>query len=277
MYIRSCPLRFLTFKQNVHILWHPYLLNLKICVKRPYILRHVYIHYHFVRLSFVLLQQNSTNSRNFHKKLKFKQEKHRELENYIYISLIKGGVLMINHVRGENIEVTPALREYVEKKMAKLERYFDEGVEAKANVNLKYYNDQESKIEVTIPMPQLVLRAEEHHADMYAAIDLVMDKLERQIRKHKTKVNRKLREQQADAKLFVTPTNGEAADKKESEEDIQVVRTKSFDLKPMDSEEAILQMDMLGHNFFVFTNAETNRTNVVYRRKDGKYGLIEPR
>jgi len=184
---------------------------------------------------------------------------------------------MINHVRGENIEVTPALREYVEKKMAKLERYFDEGVEAKANVNLKYYNDQESKIEVTIPMPQLVLRAEEHHADMYAAIDLVMDKLERQIRKHKTKVNRKLREQQADAKLFVTPTNGEAADKKESEEDIQVVRTKSFDLKPMDSEEAILQMDMLGHNFFVFTNAETNRTNVVYRRKDGKYGLIEPR
>ncbi|WP_243290305.1 ribosome-associated translation inhibitor RaiA [Bacillus sp. FJAT-47783] len=178
---------------------------------------------------------------------------------------------MINNVRGENIEVTPALREYVEKKLAKLERYFEESVDAKANVNLKYYNDQESKIEVTIPMPQLVLRAEEHHQDMYAAIDLVMNKLERQIRKHKTKVNRKVREQQADAKLFA---NGQTEN--DVEEDIQVVRTKRFDLKPMDSEEAILQMDMLGHNFFVYTNAETNKTNVVYRRKDGKYGLIEP-
>lgn len=183
---------------------------------------------------------------------------------------------MRNNVRGENIEVTPALREYVEKKLSKLERYFDNEVDATAHVNLKYYNDQESKIEVTIPMPHLVLRAEEHHEDMYAAIDLVTDKLERQIRKHKTKVNRKLREQQVDTKYLIHSGNGEADLQKEDDDELEVVRTKRFNLKPMDSEEAILQMNMLGHNFFVFTNAETNRTNVVYRRKDGKYGLIEP-
>jgi len=184
---------------------------------------------------------------------------------------------MKNIVRGENIEVTPALREYTEKKLSKLQRYFDNGVESTAHVNLKYYNDQESKIEVTIPMPHLVLRAEEHHENMYAAIDLVTDKLERQIRKHKTKVNRKLREQQVDKKYMFHNANGEfELNKEEEEEQLELVRTKRFDLKPMDSEEAILQMNMLGHNFFVFTNSETNKTNVVYRRKDGRYGLIEP-
>ncbi|MDQ0228723.1 ribosome hibernation-promoting factor, HPF/YfiA family [Metabacillus niabensis] len=178
------------------------------------------------------------------------------------------------NVRGENIELTPALREYAEKKIGKLERYFDESVDAKVNINLKYYNDQDSKIEVTIPMTDLVLRAEEHNQDMYAAIDLVVNKLERQIRKHKTKVNRKLREQ-GDPKFVFNNVLPE--DNATEEEDTQeLVRTKRFNLKPMDSEEAILQMDMLGHNFFVFTDAKTNKTNVVYKRKDGKYGLIEP-
>ena len=106
------------------------------------------------------------------------------------------------NVRGENIEITPALREYAEKKIGKLERYFEESVDANVNINLKYYNEQESKIEVTIPMTDLVLRAEENHQDMYAAIDLVVNKLERQIRKHKTKVNRKLREQGAPKFVF---------------------------------------------------------------------------
>ena len=95
------------------------------------------------------------------------------------------------NIRGENIEVTPAIREYVEKKIAKIERYFTETPDANVNVNLKIYNDKKAKVEVTIPMPNLVLRAEEVNADMYAAIDLITDKLERQIRKHKTKVNRK--------------------------------------------------------------------------------------
>jgi putative sigma-54 modulation protein len=172
------------------------------------------------------------------------------------------------NIRGENIEVTPALGEYVEKKLSKLNRYFETFPEIK--VNLRVYSDKQ-RVEVTIPFSDLVLRAEETHDDMYAAIDLVVDKLERQIRKHKTKVNRKLREKA----VFVGTEAPIAVQDEVEEDDIELVRTKRFDLKPMDVEEAILQMNMLGHNFFVFTNSDTNETNVVYTRKDGKYGLIE--
>ncbi|WP_071393571.1 ribosome hibernation-promoting factor, HPF/YfiA family [Bacillus tuaregi] len=178
------------------------------------------------------------------------------------------------NIRGENIEVTPAIREYVEKKISRLEKYFTETPKANVNVNLKVYNDKKAKVEVTIPMQNLVLRAEEVNEDMYAGIDLITDKLERQIRKHKTKVNRKFREKGGINTLFnVTTEPGEPV--VEDDNELEVVRQKSFDLKPMDNEEAILQMNMLGHSFYVFTNAETNRTNVVYKRKDGRYGLIE--
>ena len=179
------------------------------------------------------------------------------------------------NIRGENIEVTPAIREYVEKKIAKVERYFTETPNANVNVNLKVYNDKKTKVEITIPMQNLVLRAEEVNDDMYAGIDLIVDKLERQIRKHKTKVNRKVREKGGVNALFTTvaPEPGEQA--VEEENDLELVRQKSFDLKPMDSEEAILQMNLLGHTFYVFTNAQTNHTNVVYKRNDGRYGLIE--
>lgn len=177
------------------------------------------------------------------------------------------------NVRGENIEVTPAIREYVEKKIGKIDRYFSNTPDANASVNLKVRPNNTSKVEVTIPMSNLVLRAEEENADMYAAIDLIVDKLERQIRKHKTKINRRLRSNGAANELFATvPDTANQAE----EEEVELVRNKRFDLKPMDSEEAILQMNMLGHSFFVYTNAETNTTNVVYRRKDGRYGLIEP-
>ncbi|CAM3979276.1 ribosome hibernation-promoting factor, HPF/YfiA family [Mesobacillus zeae] len=176
------------------------------------------------------------------------------------------------NIRGENIEVTPAIREYIEKKVAKLERYFTETPNASVNVNLKVYQDKKSKVEITIPMKNLVLRAEEIHEDMYAAIDLITDKLERQIRKHKTKVNRKFRA--SDSIKETAPIFTEAVPFEE-EEELELVRTKRFDLKPMDSEEAILQMNMLGHSFYVFHNADTNHTNVVYKRKDGRYGLIE--
>ncbi len=179
---------------------------------------------------------------------------------------------MIYNIRGENIEVTPAIREYVEKKVSKLDRYFTESPNASVSVNLKVYPDKKSKVEITIVMKNLVLRAEEVQEDMYAAIDLITDKLERQIRKHKTKVNRKFRGQDSikeAAPIFLED------DTVSEEEDLEVVRTKRFDLKPMDSEEAILQMNLLGHSFYVFQNAETNSTNVVYKRKDGRYGLIE--
>jgi putative sigma-54 modulation protein len=175
------------------------------------------------------------------------------------------------NIRGENIEVTPAIREYVEKKIAKLEKYFTEVPDATVNVNLRVFSDKKSKVEVTIPMTQLVLRAEESNEDMYAAIDLIADKLERQIRKHKTKVNRKFREKGSVTSMFTVNEDNVPI----IEEDLELVRTKRFDLKPMDSEEAILQMNMLGHNFYVFTNADSHQTNVVYKRKDGRYGLIE--
>lgn len=174
--------------------------------------------------------------------------------------------------RGENIEVTEAIRSYVEKRLEKLNRYLGDDVEATAHVNVKVYPEKTSKVEVTIPMSFLTLRAEESQTDMYAAIDFVSEKLERQIRKHKTKVNRKSREKGYKGLEFVTD---EAVDNEvETEDNIEVVRTKHVSLKPMDSEEAILQMEMLGHNFFVYED-EDQSVYVVYRRKDGRYGLIE--
>ncbi|MHA6258405.1 ribosome hibernation-promoting factor, HPF/YfiA family [Sporosarcina sp. CAU 1771] len=187
---------------------------------------------------------------------------------------------MLNfNIRGENIEVTPAIREHVEKKIQKLERYFTDGANANANVNMKVYNDKQTKVEVTIPMKNLTLRAEERHTDLYAAIDLIVDKLERQIRKYKTRVNRKFREREGVAAFFASVNKSNDAqgtdNQLDDDQEFSVVRTKRFDLKPMDQEEAILQMNMLGHNFFVFTDAESDETNIVYKRKDGKYGLIE--
>lgn len=176
-------------------------------------------------------------------------------------------------IRGENVEVTPALRDYVEKKVGRVERYFDPEATNDIHVTLKVLKDVHT-VEVTIPLPGLLLRAEDHSEDMYASIDSVIDKLERQIRKHKTKVNRRFRDEGGLKTLFV---EGVASNIDVEEEDIRIVRTKSFDFKPMDAEEAILQMNLVGHSFFVFSNAETDEVNVVYKRKDGRYGLIEPR
>jgi putative sigma-54 modulation protein len=197
------------------------------------------------------------------------------LKGIVEVSKEKEEFYMHFNIRGENIEVTPAIREYVEKKVGKLERYFDTTPTADVNVKLQVLGSGESSIEVTIPMPKLLLRGEEINADMYAAIDIVVEKLERQIRKYKTKVNRKFRQEGSLKYMFkneLEPLRDEVAE----DDELEVVRTKRFNLKPMDAEEAILQMDLLGHNFFVFSDAESGSTNVVYRRKDGKYGLIEP-
>ncbi|WP_035054474.1 ribosome hibernation-promoting factor, HPF/YfiA family [Carnobacterium pleistocenium] len=174
------------------------------------------------------------------------------------------------NVRGENIEVTAAIRSYVEKKVGKVEKYFNDVPEATAHVNLKTYSDKTAKVEVTIPLPYLVLRAEETSPDLYGSVDLVTDKLERQMRKYKTKINRKNR-----GSHIVVPPILPGEDQESMEDEMNIVRTKRLSLKPMDSEEAVLQMDMLGHNFFIFEDADTNGTSIVYRRKDGKYGLIE--
>lgn len=176
------------------------------------------------------------------------------------------------NVRGENIEVTQAIREYAEKKISKLERYFSNVPEATAHVNLKVYSDKTAKVEVTIPLPYLVLRAEETSIDLYGSIDLVVDKLERQVRKYKTKINRKSREKGFEMTADISALEEQV---EENNGQLEIVRTKRLSLKPMDSEEAVLQMNMLGHNFFIFEDADTNGTSIVYRRKDGKFGLIE--
>ncbi|WP_125583283.1 ribosome hibernation-promoting factor, HPF/YfiA family [Levilactobacillus cerevisiae] len=176
------------------------------------------------------------------------------------------------NIRGENIEVTDAIRDYVEKRISKLEKYFDNNVEAIAHINLKVYQNKTAKVEVTIPLPYLTLRAEETSPDLYASVDLVTDKLERQIRKYKTKVNRKSREKGYKNLDFSPDTDSE---KPADSNELEVVRTKRVSLKPMDNEEAVLQMDMLGHDFFIYEDAETNGISIVYRRNDGRYGLIE--
>ena len=178
------------------------------------------------------------------------------------------------NIRGENLEVTSALKDYVEKKVGKLEKYFETTPSSDVHVKMSVLNT-EQKVEITIPMPKLLLRAEEKHADMYAAIDLVIEKLERQIRKHKTKVNRKFRGEDSLKYMFKNELEP-LAEEEITDDELEIVRTKRFDLKPMDAEEAILQMDMLGHSFFVFSDAVSGITSVVYRRSDGKYGLIEP-
>ncbi|MBF0778459.1 ribosome hibernation-promoting factor, HPF/YfiA family [Streptococcus cuniculi] len=172
-------------------------------------------------------------------------------------------------IRGENIEVTDALRSYVEEKVAKIEKYFHADQELNAKVNLKVYRDKRSKVEVTIPLGSITLRAEDISQDMYGSIDLVVDKIERQIRRNKTKIEKKNRQKVSTSQLFTEELVEQA------EEEVKVVRTKQVDLKPMDLEEAILQLELLGHDFFIYTDAKDSTTNVIYKREDGGLGLLE--
>jgi len=169
-------------------------------------------------------------------------------------------------VRGKNIDVTPALRDYVEKRIGKITKYFNNLGEI--TVVLAVSKGRHS-VEVTVPVNGILLRGEEVTTDMYTSIDLVIEKLEKQIEKYKTKLSRRLRAGTFKGELFPT-------DAAEDAEDFKVVKTKRFAIKPMSVEEAIMQMNLSNHDFFVFTNADTEEVNVVYRRRDGNYGLIEP-
>lgn len=172
-------------------------------------------------------------------------------------------------LRGKNINITEPLKEYVEKRIGKLDKYFEQ--ETEAQVCLSVVKD-DNIIEVTILLNGMILRGEESTPDMYASIDQVIDKLEKQIEKYKNKINRNQR-MKVSRDLKVEP---EIYKDEEEEEEPQIVRVKRFAMKPMAVEEAILQMNLLGHDFFVFFDAETEDVNVIYRRKDGNYGLIEP-
>ena len=170
-------------------------------------------------------------------------------------------------LRGKNIEITEAIEEKVSEKLSKLDKYFivSENVEAKVLVRTYPYGQ---KIEVTIPTEYVLLRAEVVDQDLYNAIDLVIDKLEGQIRKYKTRLNRKSK----DNKLAFNLASIEPLE--EEEEDV-LVKTKTITPKPMDIEEAIMQMELIGHSFFVYRDTETDAISIVYRRNDGNYGLIE--
>jgi len=179
-------------------------------------------------------------------------------------------------IRGKDLDVTPALHDYVEKKIGRLEKFFSTPSIHDVHVTLSVVRDQHS-VEVTMPLNNLILRAEEKSEDMYASIDVVSEKLERQLEKTKSKLAKRVK-QDGIHSLFKEPgpERSQATAVVDEEADGEVVRVKRFAIKPMPIDEAIMQMDLLGHDFFVFSNAETDEVNVVYKRHDGQYGLIEP-
>ena len=174
-------------------------------------------------------------------------------------------------IRGKNLELTDALKDYTTKRLSKLEKYIEDAKEAQVALSAE---GEGHKVEVTIPLNGVLLRGEEASEDMYSSIDLVVEKLEKQIEKYKTRLYRSNRG--AGMKKALVEEARRELEKQEDLETFKVVRTKRFALKPMDEEEAIMQMNLLGHTFFVFFNSRSEEVNVVYRRKDGNYGLIEP-
>jgi putative sigma-54 modulation protein len=170
-------------------------------------------------------------------------------------------------ISGKNFEVTDALRDRVIKKVGKLDKFFNPDTEAHVTMSIER---NRHIFEITIPFNGVIIRAEVSNDDMYAAVDKATDILEGQIRKNKTRLEKKLRENAFLADDF------KPLEEAEEEHEFKVVRSKRFAIKPMTVEEAILQMNLLGHEFFVFSNAESKEVNVVYRRKDANYGLIEP-
>lgn len=169
-------------------------------------------------------------------------------------------------ISGKNLDITEGLRSAVEEKIGKLERYFTDSTEVHVTLSTE---KNRQKIEITIPMKGSIIRAEEVSSDMYVSIDLVEEVIERQLRKYKNKL--------IDKEQNAVHLNQEFIDEDAyEEEEIQIIRSKKFAMKPMDPEEACVQMELLGQNFFVFRNSETEEVNVVYKRKGNTYGLIEP-
>ena len=173
-------------------------------------------------------------------------------------------------ITGRNIVVTDSLRTAVEEKLGKLDRFF--ASETEVHVTLSVQKERQ-KIEVTIPVKGHIIRSEQESDDMYVSIDLVEEVIERQLKKYKNKIIDKKQNQAAFAKEFVEE---EPEDEVEQTGDIEIIRTKHFGIKPMYPEDACIQMELLGHSFYVFLNAETDEVNVVYKRKGNTYGLIEP-
>lgn len=171
------------------------------------------------------------------------------------------------NIRGNKLDVTEAIRDYIESKVSKLEKYLDDNDEVEAKVIVSA-RGKDQKVEVTIWSGKYNIRAEETNLDLYSAIDLVVDKLEKQFKKYKGKISNKKHTKEENIPSIEIEEYFE-------DEEQTIVRRKEVFLKPIDEEEAITQMELLGHSFFVFKNVDTDKINVVYKRKDGDYGVIE--
>ena len=170
------------------------------------------------------------------------------------------------NIRGNKIDVTPAIKSYIEDKIGRLDKYLENPQDISATVVVRVRGNEQI-VEVTIPVRKVILRGEQSHSDLYAAIDIVSDKMERQIRKNKTK----LKKQKSNYVEF----NVDFEVDTEDDEERSVVKRKTIEMKPMCEEEAILQMELIGHEFFVFKDIDSETVSILYKRKDGDYGIIE--
>ncbi|MGL5042490.1 MAG: ribosome hibernation-promoting factor, HPF/YfiA family [Culicoidibacterales bacterium] len=178
-------------------------------------------------------------------------------------------------VRGQNIEVTQAIQGYIEQKFSKVEKHFSTPDDLQVRVLLKVYPNRIQRVEATIDTKRYILRVDERQENLYAAVDLAVDKLERQIRKNKTRINKHIHAHNKELtedymNLYEEEPEQIIVNKND------VVRVKHIELRPMDVEEAILQMDLIGHDFFLYKDIDVNKTCVIYRRQDGKFAILEP-
>lgn len=173
------------------------------------------------------------------------------------------------NIHGKKVEVTEPIRKYIEDKIGRLDKYLENPEDVTATIVIRIRGIEQT-VEVTIPIQKIILRGEESHSDLYAAIDIVSDKLERQIRKNKTRISRRPVQMGNLGFDFSLDT-----EKVEEEDTNTIVKRKQIEMKPMNEEEAILQMNLIGHEFFVFKNVSTDEIDILYKRKDGNYGIIE--
>ena len=171
-------------------------------------------------------------------------------------------------VHGSKIKITEAMNDYIKEKLGKLDKYLENGENVRANVMVKVRNHEQT-VEITIPLKSFILRSEETKEDFYAAVDKTIDKLERQVRKNKTRMMSKQVKPVHEFDFSVIEVE------KEDKEESKIVKRKTVEVKPMNEEEAILQMELLGHQFYMYMDSETNKPAVVYKRNDGNYGIIE--
>lgn len=169
-------------------------------------------------------------------------------------------------IHGDKLKITNAMKEYIEEKLEKLEKYLENSEKVRANVIVKVKN-HEQRVEITIPLKAFILRSEESKEDFYAAVDKTVDKLERQIRKNKTRLMSK--------KVKINEDFAFSSFEEEEEEDNKIIKRKTVEVKPMNEEEAIIQMELLGHQFYMYKDSDSNKPAVVYKRNDGNYGIIE--